>query len=142
MSFRAKSRQDDCKRTAKYTPNIPKIISQKKHNTNSSLSKREKYHLKSKCIKTDKKITQYHDNPDTPYNILSQEATVEKQERAEAIRLILLETKHAKERAVTMGAVGWSQKPIPRINKQFAKHIVSSTLAVNKYNIQNKMKKR
>ena len=59
---------------------------------------------------------------------------------AQAVRLILLETQLAKDRVDTMGAIGWAQNIIPKINKQFAKQIVSSALAANIYN--NKEKER
>ena len=65
----------------------------------------------------------------------------ERELEAEAIRMILGETQRAKERVHTMGAIGWSRSSIPRINKQFARQIVTSTLATNTYNIKANEKK-
>ena len=74
--------------------------------------------------------------PAHPSSEAAANSTGEQEEReleAEAIRLILLETQRAKERVDTMGATGWSQSRIPRINKQFVKQVVGSALAANNY---------
>lgn len=50
----------------------------------------------------------------------------------EAIKLILMETERAKERADTLGAIGWSNRKITRVNKKFLRNTIQDTLSLNK----------
>ena len=138
MSFAAKSKQQELRRTTKYsTRGNTQILSTKKRLKNSTQpTKVRKYLQKSKpdYNSTSTKVSSQQTPSDKDTSVVS----VEEQETAEAIRLILLETKRAKERAVTMGAAGWSQKQIPRINKLFVKHTVSNALAANNYKMKKK----
>ena len=136
MSFATKTKQHELRKTTKYSSiSIKKILSTKKRHKNSTQPTEIRKYLRKSEPYNNPTQTQAS-NQQTPSD--RDTNSVEEQETAEAIRLILLETKHAKERAVTMGAAGWSRKQIPRVNKQFVKHTVSNALAANNY----KMMKR
>lgn len=140
MSSATKSRQRELRKTVKYPSRSSTILSTKKRHKNSTQPTKVRECLQKS--QPDNNPTQTEvSNQQAPPDKDTSVASVEQQETAEAIRLILLETKRAKERAVTMGAAGWSQKQIPRVNKLFVKHTVSNALGVNNYKMKMKKKR-